>query len=98
MKIKSIIQVKPRMVYAITTSSNTFIADGLAHHNCVGCNIFGHGKPLDFEERLKKELGSDFVEKMKASRHQTLKLDRHWYQERIDFYSKLLNRLDSRKN
>jgi 5-methylcytosine-specific restriction endonuclease McrA len=57
---------------------------------CAGCNIFGNGKPLDFEERLKKELGDEYVEEMKASRHQSLKLDRHWYQEQIDKYKNLI--------
>ena len=32
---------------------------------CVGDNIFGNGRVLDFEEKLKKELGNDFVEEMK---------------------------------
>lgn len=57
---------------------------------CAGCNLFGNGKPLDFEEQLKKELGSDYVEEMKASRHQSLKLDRNWYQEQIDKYKNLV--------
>ncbi len=50
---------------------------------CVGCNIFGNGKILDFEERLKKELGAAKVEKMKAKRHQIFKVDTNWYLERI---------------
>jgi len=57
---------------------------------CVGCNIYGNGKPLDFEERLKKELGEEFVEEMKLSRHQSLKLDRHWYAEQIEKYKELI--------
>lgn len=57
---------------------------------CVGCNIYGNGKPLDFEERLKAELGDEYVEKMKAKRHESWKLDRHWYQERIDHYKSLV--------
>ena len=57
---------------------------------CVGCNIFGKGKPLDFEERLKKDLGSDYVETMKASRHISLKLDRHWYIAEIERYKLLV--------
>ena len=57
---------------------------------CWGCNGFGNGKPLDFEERLKKDLGNDFVEEMKMSRHQSLKLDRHWYKEQIDKYKLLI--------
>jgi len=53
---------------------------------CVGCNMFGGGKPLDFEERLKKDLGDEIVEKMKKSRHQVLKLDRQWYLTSIALY------------
>jgi len=57
---------------------------------CSGCNIFGNGKPLDFEERLKKDLGEEYVEKMKASRHISLKLDRHWYTAEIEKYKLLI--------
>jgi 5-methylcytosine-specific restriction endonuclease McrA len=57
---------------------------------CVGCNIFGNGKPLDFEERLKKDLGDQFVEDMKLTRHNSLKLSRVWYIEQIDNYKKIL--------
>jgi len=57
---------------------------------CSGCNLFGNGKPLDFEERLKKDLGSEYVEKMKASRHFSLKLDRHWYTAEIEKYKLLI--------
>lgn len=53
---------------------------------CVGCNMFGNGKPLDFEERLKEELGEKRVEDMKKSRHQMLKVDIPWYQEQIEHY------------
>lgn len=60
---------------------------------CTGCNIFGNGKPLDFEEALKKELGNDFVEKMKASRHQMMKVDRIWYKEQIEYYKSLVEKL-----
>ena len=58
---------------------------------CAGCNIFGNGKPLDFEENLKRELGDHFVETMKASRHQSLKLDRHWYTDQIEIYNTRLS-------
>ena len=58
---------------------------------CLGCNLFGNGKPLDFEERLKKDLGSEYVETMKASRHISLKLDRHWYTAQIEKYKLLIS-------
>jgi hypothetical protein len=46
---------------------------------CWGCNGYGKGQPLIFEEKLKAEYGNDFVERMKASRHQMMKVDRNWY-------------------
>lgn len=60
---------------------------------CVGCNMFGNGKPLDFEERLKKELGDDRVEELKQMRHQILKLDKQYYEEKIAHYKNLYTQL-----
>ena len=60
---------------------------------CVGCNMFGNGKPLDFEERLKREIGEKEVEQMKASRHKVFKVDRIWYEEQIEIYTKKLEEL-----
>ena len=57
---------------------------------CWGCNGFGNGRLLDYEERLKQDLGADLVEKMKASRHISLKLDRHWYTAEIEKYKLLI--------
>lgn len=57
---------------------------------CVGCNIFGNGKPLDFEEHLKRDLGEEYVENLKKLRHQVLKLDRNWYKEKIEHYKHLI--------
>lgn len=57
---------------------------------CVGCNIFGNGKPLDFEENLKRELGEQYVEDLKKLRHQIVKYDRAWYVDKIKHYQSLL--------
>lgn len=54
---------------------------------CIGCNLFGNGQLLDFEEHLKRELGGDFVEQMKLTRHQIIKLDRNWYENEIKKFS-----------
>ena len=74
--------------------SRQYLATRWSENNCriqcSGCNLFGNGKPLDFEERLKKDLGSEYVEKMKASRHISLKLDRHWYIAEIEKYKLLI--------
>jgi len=60
---------------------------------CVGCNIYGNGKPLDFEEHLKKDLGDEYVENLKKLRHTTVKYDRQWYEEKIAHYSALVKEL-----
>lgn len=61
-----------------------------ARPQCVGCNIWGSGKPLDFEERLKKDLGSDQVEQMKLSRKELIKPNRAFYNEQISHFKELL--------
>lgn len=58
---------------------------------CWGCNGYGKGQPLIFEENLKREYGNDFVEEMKASRHQIIKLDIPWYTKEIEKYESLTN-------
>ena len=58
---------------------------------CVGCNLWGNGKPLDFEEKLKKEIGKAKVEKLKMKRHTILKVSSPWYEEQIEHYQNLLD-------
>ena len=60
---------------------------------CVGCNIFGGGKPLDFEENLIAEIGRKRVELLKKSRHQITKHTPDWYEKQIDTYQTLLEAL-----
>jgi hypothetical protein len=60
---------------------------------CWGCNGYGRGQLLDFEENLISEIGKEKVEALKASRHQVLKLDRGWYEAQIDKYTTLLETL-----
>ena len=74
--------------------SRQFLATRWSMENCRpqcwGCNGYGKGQPLVFEEKLKAEYGNDFVEAMKASRHQIIKLDRQWYQTEIEKYKSML--------
>ena|SRR3990167_7814263 len=62
---------------------------------CPGCNLFGGGKPLDFEENLKEELGEDVIESMKQSRHQILKLSPAWYLDEIEKYKLLIVKMNT---
>ena len=60
---------------------------------CPGCNLFGNGKPLDFEENLKAELGETAVEELKQKRHKITILSPSWYSEQIALYKDLVNNL-----
>lgn len=62
---------------------------------CVGCNVFGNGKMLDFEDHLVKELGGKSVDKLKASRFKIIKLDTNWYLEKIEHYKKEIEKLST---
>ena len=64
MRVKSIKKIKPRKVYAITTSTNTFIADGLSHHNCVYCNRHLSGNLAIYRQNLVRDFGIKWVEKL----------------------------------
>lgn len=59
-------------------------------NQCVGCNIFGNGRSLDFEEHLIRDLGKKRVEALKKKRHQITKISPAQYQELIDHYKSLL--------
>ncbi len=62
MLITKITKIKPKKVFAIQTSTKTFIADGLAHHNCMRCNIHGQGQQEIFIGRLEKDpIGLEFL-------------------------------------
>lgn len=62
---------------------------------CAGCNMFGGGKPFDFEENLIKEIGEEKVRHLKSIRHQITKLTRDWYEERIAFYKNRVKELEN---
>ncbi len=57
---------------------------------CIGCNIYGKGMSVDFEERLIKELGAEKVQLMKDSRKELWRLDLGFYEERIAHYKALI--------
>lgn len=59
MKIKSITKVEPRRVYAVETSTHTFVADGLAHHNCVHCNLYKNGAYIEYSQWFIKTYGEE---------------------------------------
>ena len=64
---------------------------------CIGCNLYGNGKFVDFRENLVKELGEKKVKEMEASRFKVIKLDVHWYKEQIEKYKDLVKELEHKK-
>lgn len=56
---------------------------------CVGCNMFNKGRPDVFSVNLLKE-GVD-IEKMSQLRYKIFKVDSSWYENKINYYTKLLN-------
>ena len=59
---------------------------------CVGCNMFGNGKILDFEDNLVKELGQQEVNELKQSRFKTIKLSSMDLEDRIAVFEKKLEK------
>ena len=57
---------------------------------CVGCNIYGKGMSVDFEEHLVKDLGAARIQQMKDSRKELWKLDLNFYEEKIAKYKALI--------
>lgn len=71
--------------------SRSYLATRFEEDNCrpqcVGCNVFGGGKPLDFEENLIAEIGKKKVNALKARRHKIMKLTPEWYETKIKEFS-----------
>jgi len=65
---------------------------------CMMCNIWGKGMPIDFEERLKKDLGTERVEEMKSVRKEITKLNREWLEEQIVFYKSFTVKQNNRQD
>jgi len=57
---------------------------------CWGCNGYGLGRPLDFEENLIKEIGQAKVDALKKKRHEITILTPQWYEEKILEYRALV--------
>lgn len=91
MRIKTIKKVKPRKVYAISTTTATFISDGLFHHNCVNCNRNLYGNSKAYRMRLILDYGEEAVIDLEMRAKKTCKESfgylPDYYQGVIDMYS-----------
>ncbi len=62
---------------------------------CVGCNIWGRGQLLDFEENLTEEIGEVKVRFLKEIRNQVWKLTPEWYVQKINEFKQKLHELEN---
>lgn len=62
---------------------------------CIGCNIYGKGMFVDFEERLLKEIGAERMSEMKESRKELWRLDENWYLSKIRETEEKLNEIQT---
>lgn len=65
---------------------------------CVGCNLFGNGKFIDFRIGLVKEIGARKVSSMEKEKYKVYKVDTNWYKDKIEHYTKEVKRLLKEKN
>jgi len=57
---------------------------------CSQCNEFWHGRPVEFERRLRLEIGDERVGELKTLATQSWKWDRTWLKDQIACYKEQL--------
>jgi len=93
MKIIKITKVKPKTVYAIKTTSKTYIADGLLHHNCSTCNRFYHGRLDKYLMFMLRKYGQAEVDRLYTLNGQTVIYKIADYERIALFYKEKLEKL-----
>lgn len=55
---------------------------------CVSCNVFKNGNYIIYTQKMQQELGMEKVAEMTSirSHHEITKLDRFWYEDKINYY------------
>jgi hypothetical protein len=93
MKIKKITEVTPRTVYAVQTSTGTFIADGLAHHNCYNCNHTLKGNWDRYYDFMLRKYGQETIDDLMLRRFDETDFNPIMLEELYDYYTKELSKL-----
>ena len=60
------------------------------HSSCYYCNVNLGGNGAVFHESLERDYGLPFVKQIMVNRHVIMKADKHFYQRKIDEYTKLV--------
>ena len=57
---------------------------------CSRCNEFEHGKPIEFERKLRLQIGDEAVENLKRESTKAWKWERQWLIDKILYYRQAL--------
>lgn len=62
---------------------------------CVGCNLYGNGKFVDFRINLVKEIGEERVKALEAKKFTIFKVSSLWYEDKIEIYKDKVEKLST---
>jgi hypothetical protein len=81
--------------HAIAGRGNAILFDErILRPQCMPCNIYKHGNYQVFVPKLCKEIGQDLYEEIERNSHNTVKLSRQWYEDKIGYYKLKLMEFD----
>lgn len=60
---------------------------------CYACNILYGGQGATYAIRLAQKYDQETVEELESKRWVTMKVDASWYEEKIEYYKKELDKL-----
>lgn len=99
-RVVSIKKIDNDTVYAVETTTGTYIADGVYHHNCAfRCNNMRSGETVKYKIALKEKYGQEVPDELEklAEETQYYKLTREELEqiiadskESVDWYKKQL--------
>ena len=64
---------------------------------CIGCNCFKQGEQYKFSLYLDGKYGEGTAQTLEFLSHQTTKISRSDYEEKISYYKELVNKLKKEK-
>lgn len=61
---------------------------------CKTCNLFLQGNVVEFEKRLRAEIGDEHMEELHATRRDVFKPGKAWYVSEVERYTQLTKELE----
>ena len=74
---------------------NTRFDEENAKPQCFACNMYKKGNMNVYAEKLIEEHGADFIAEMNRRTVSITKVDRQWWQDKINYYKPLVLAMDN---